>query len=262
MTDQPTTDRPTTDRPTTDRRGLVRTEPSNKRVRIVLGGEVIVDSHDALYVWEGPHYPQYYVPIADVVAGVLEPSATETRSPSRGVARHYDVRAGGKEATDAAWRYEASPIEALRDRVRFDWAAMDAWFEEDEEIFVHPRDPSTRVQILPSSRHVTIAVDGVVVADTTRPTFLHETHLPRRTYVPKLDVRLDLMTPTTTSSMCPYKGTARYWTLVTPSGEHTDVAWSYPAPFRESAPIAGLVAFYDHRVDLTIDGVLQRRPPR
>ena len=173
----------------TEQRGRVRTEPSHKRVRIAFGGDVIVDTDDALYVWEIPYYPQYYVPLGDVADGVLHPSATQTRSPSRGTADHYTVRAGDREAPDAAWRYPDSPIEALRERVRFDWGAMDAWFEEDEEIFVHPRDPSTRVQILPSSRHVTIAVDGVVVADTTRPTFLYETHLPRRTYIPKLDVR-------------------------------------------------------------------------
>jgi uncharacterized protein (DUF427 family) len=246
----------------TEQRGRVRTEPSHKRVRVAFDGDVIVDTDDALYVWEIPYYPQYYVPIGDVADGVLHPSTTQTRSPSRGTADHYTVRAGDREAPDAAWRYPDSPIQALRERVRFDWGAMDAWFEEDEEIFVHPRDPSTRVQILPSSRHVTIAVDGVLVADTTRPTFLYETHLPRRTYIPKLDVRMDLLVPTSSSSMCPYKGTARYWSLVTPAGEHPDIVWSYPAPFRESAPIAGLMAFYDTRVDVTVDGELQARPER
>jgi len=243
-----------------EQRGLVRTAPSHKRVRILLGGEVVVDTDDALYVWENPHYPQYYLPIGDVVAGALKPSGTVTRSPSRGTATHYTVLGGGKEAVDGAWSYLDSPIETLRNRVRFDWAAMDTWFEEDEEIFVHPRDPGTRVQILPSSRHVTVAVHGVVVADSTRPTFLYETGLPRRTYLPKLDVRMDLLVPTPTKTGCPYKGWARYWSLVTPQGEHTDIAWSYPTPFRESGGIAGLVAFYDGKVDVTIDGVLQPRP--
>ena len=242
----------------TEQRGRVRTEPSHKRVRIAFGGDVIVDTDDALYVWEIPYYPQYYVPLGDVADGVLHTSPTQTRSPSRGTADHYTVRAGGREAPDGAWCYPDSPIEALHERVRFDWGAMDAWFEEDEEIFVHPHNPSTRVQILPSSRHVTIAVDGIVVADTTRPTFLYETHLPRRSYIPKLDVRMDLLVPTSSSTMCPYKGTASYWSL----GSHTDIVWSYPAPFRESAPIAGLMAFYDTRVDVTVDGELQARPER
>jgi uncharacterized protein (DUF427 family) len=244
-----------------ERRGAVRTEPSHKRVRVVLGGRTIVDTDDALYVWEHPHYPQYYLPRAAVAEGVLVPSGTAKRSPSRGDATVYTVRVEGHEAVDAAWSYDDSPLEDLRGRVRFDFDAMDAWFEEDEEIFVHPRSPHARIQILPSSRHVTVSVDGVVVADTHRPVFLHETGLPRRTYVNKLDVRMDLLTPTDSSSRCPYKGTARWWTLTTPSGTvHDDLAWSYPTPVRESQPIAGLVAFYDERVDVVVDGTLQPRP--
>ena len=238
----------------------VRFEPSHKRVRVVFGGEVIVDTDDALYVWEIPFFPQYYLPLGDVAGDVLHPTATTTTSPDRGTARHFTVRAGGREAVDAAWSYPDSPVEALRGRVRLDWRAMDAWFEEDEEVFVHPRDPATRVQILPSSRHVVVSVGGVVVAESRRPLLLYETHLPRRTYVPKLDVRMGLLTPSATTTMCPYKGTARYWTLTTPEAVHPDLVWSYPAPFRESAPIAGHLAFFDERVDVVVDGVPQPRP--
>src|SRR3954468_20308056 len=131
-------------------RGRVRTEPSNKRVRVFFGGELIVDTLDALYVWEGPHYPQYYLPIDDVAAGVLDPTTTVTRSPSRGDASPFTVRAGGREAVDAAWTHADSGLPELQGRVRFVFDAMDAWFEEDEEIFVHPRDPATRIHILPS----------------------------------------------------------------------------------------------------------------
>jgi len=237
-------------------RGKVRVEPSHKRVRIVFGAEVIADSDDALYVWEGPWYPQYYLPIGDIADGVLVDTATRTRSPSRGSAHHFTVRAGGREAPDAAWTHPGSPIPELVGRVRFDFDAMDAWFEEDEEIFVHPRNPATRVQILPSSRHVVIALDGAVLATSTRPTLLHETGLPRRIYVPKLDVRMGLLEPSATTSRCPYKGTARYWSLPGVG----DIAWSYPVPVRESAPIAGLVAFFDELVDVTLDGVAQPRP--
>jgi uncharacterized protein (DUF427 family) len=247
----------------TEHRGLVRTEPAHRRVRGILGGQVVFDTVDALYVWEGPHYPQWYVPLADITADVLVPTATSTDSPSRGTAVHYSVKGGGTEATDAAWRYADSPLEELRDRVRFEWAALDAWFEEDEEVFVHPRSPTTRVAILPSSRHVLVSVDGVVVADSTHPTFLHETGLPMRTYLPKLDVRMDLLVPTPTSTMCPYKGTASYWTLRLADGsEHPDIAWSYATPLPESSAVAGLLAFWDPAVDLTIDGVAQPRPPR
>jgi uncharacterized protein (DUF427 family) len=240
--------------------GRVRTEPSNKRVRVFLGGVCIVDSHDAQYVWEGPRYPQYYLPRGDFADGVLEPSTTVTRSPSRGTASHFTVRGGDREAIDAGWTYEDSRLPELRGRVRLDWEAMDAWFEEDEEVFVHPRDPFTRVQILASSSHVVVAIDGLAVAESYHPSFLHETGLPRRTYLPKLDVRMTRLQPTETISRCPYKGTATYWTVRTDDALHPDLAWSYPAPLRESAPIAGLVAFYDERVELTVDGELQPRP--
>jgi uncharacterized protein (DUF427 family) len=238
----------------------VRTEASGKRVRIVFAGTVIVDTDDALYVWEWPGYPQYYVPVGDVADGVLHATATVKESSTRGTAAHYTVRVGDREAVAAAWRYPDSPVAELRDRVRFAWDAMDAWFEEDEEAFVHPRSPSTRIEILRSSRHVVVDVDGVTVAESRRPVLLFETGLPRRTYLPKLDVRMDLLVPSEKTSMCPYKGTARYWSVETPAGRRPDLAWSYPSPFRESAPIAGLVAFYDEHVDLTVDGVPQERP--
>ncbi|HEX6394518.1 MAG TPA: DUF427 domain-containing protein [Acidimicrobiales bacterium] len=245
---------------TADRRGRVRVEPARKRVRIVLGGEVVADTTNALYVWEIPWYPQYYIPIADIAEGVLEPTDTTTRSPSRGTAHHYTVRAGNRQAVDAGWRHPDSPIDELRDRVRFEWVAMDAWSEEDEEVFVHPRNPYTRVDILRASRHVRVEAGGTVIAETTHPTFLFETNLPRRTYFPKLDVRMHLLDATTTTSMSPYKGTARYWSVRTANGVLADVAWSYDSPFRESGQIAGLVAFYDELVDLFVDNELQTRP--
>lgn len=241
-------------------RGRVRVEPAPKRVRVMLGGAVVADTTEAVYVWEVPSYPQYYIPLADVAPGALKEGETTSRSSSRGTARHYSVHGGDRVAEDAAWSYAESPIEVLRGRVRFDWGAMDAWFEEDEEVFVHPRNPYTRVDILRSSRAVRIEVGGVVVAETTRPTFLFETGLPRRTYIPKLDVRIDLLDPTATSTMCPYKGTARYWSVRAGGEVHADLAWSYDCPVRESAPIAGLVAFYDERVDVVVDGRPQPRP--
>ena len=241
-------------------RERVRVEPAPKRVRVVLGGTVVADTADAVYVWENPWYPQYYIPLADVRPGALKETATTSRSSGRGTARHFSVQGGDRVADDAAWCYGDSPIEALRDRVRFEWGAMDAWFEEDEEVFVHPRNPYSRVDILRSSRTVRVEVAGVVVAETTRPTFLFETGLPRRTYIPKLDVRLELLEPTGTVTMCPYKGTARYWSIRAGGEVHADLAWSYDTPVRESAPIAGLVAFYDEKVDVFIDGHLQPRP--
>jgi uncharacterized protein (DUF427 family) len=243
-----------------EQRGRVKVEPGQKRVRVYLGGELVVDTLRPLLVWEVPYYPAYYLPESDVRREALVATGTVTHSPSRGEARHFTVKAGGQEAADAAWTYPDSPIEALRGHIRFEWGAMDAWFEEDEEVFVHPRDPHSRVDVLSSSRHVEVAIDGVKVADTRRPVLLFETGLPARYYLPKPDVRMDLLTPTDKVSQCPYKGTARYWSLRTADVVSEDVAWSYPTPLPESIKVAGLVAFYNERADITLDGVLQERP--
>ncbi|SNS05769.1 Uncharacterized conserved protein, DUF427 family [Streptosporangium subroseum] len=232
-------------------RGRVRVERGAKRIRAFLGGRAIADTTRVLLVWEVPYYPTYYFPREDV-AVELKPNGRSTHVPSRGDSLLYDVEG----VVDAALAYPASPIEELRDHVRLDWEAMDAWFEEDEEVYVHARDPYTRVDILPSSRRVRVEVDGVTVADSHNPRILFETGLPPRYYVPKTDVRLDLLTPTDTVSRCPYKGEAEYWRV----NGHADLAWSYRTPLEESHRIAGLISFYNEKVDIYVNGVIQERP--
>jgi uncharacterized protein (DUF427 family) len=249
----------TTAADTTTRRGRVRVERGAKRVRAFLGGEVVADTSRPVLVWEVPYYPAYYVPLADVRAG-LSPDGGSVHSPSRGDARTYTVRAGDAEAPGAALRYEDSPIEELHDLVRLDWHAMDAWFEEDEEVFTHPRDPYTRVDILASSRHIRVEVGGVTVAESASPRLLFETGLPVRYYLPKPHVRLDLLVPSDTVSHCPYKGRAEWWSVRAPDGVHDDLAWSYATPLPESQKIAGLIAFLDEKVDVYVGGALQERP--
>ena len=134
---------------------------------------------------------------------------------------------------------------------------MDAWFEEDEQVFTHPRDPYTRVDVLSSSRHVRVEVNGVTIAETAKPTLLFETGLPTRYYLPKSHARMDLLRPSDTVSHCPYKGQAEYWSLRVGDEVRPDVAWSYRSPFPESQKIAGLISFYPEKVDLYVDGVLQ-----
>ena len=241
-------------------RGRVRTEAGHKRVRAYLGGEVVVDTVRPVLVWEVPYYPAYYVPLADMRAELLATRAPLERSPSRGEGRRYSVRAGDRVAQRAALRYENSPLPELDDLVRLDWDAMDAWFEEDEEVFTHPRDPYTRVDILASSRHVRVELDGVLVAESSAPRLLFETGLPVRFYLPKPDVRMDLLTPTETVTHCPYKGQAEYWSVRAGERTHPDLAWSYRAPFPESQKIAGLIAFFNERADVVVDGVRQPRP--
>jgi len=245
---------------TSTTRGQVRTEPSSKRVRAYLGGEVVADTIHPVLVWEVPYYPAYYFPVGDVRTDLLEPDGGVAHSPSRGDGVTFTVTAGGKQASGAAVRYEDSPIPELRDLIRLDWDAMDAWFEEDEEVFTHPRDPYTRIDILPSSRHVRIELDGVTVAESSSPTLLFETSLPTRYYLPKTHVRLDLLTHTDSETHCPYKGQAEYWSVRTGDTIHEDVAWSYPTPLPESLGVAGHIAFYDEKVDVFVDGVRQERP--
>jgi uncharacterized protein (DUF427 family) len=241
-------------------RGRVRVEPSGKRVRVYLGGQVVADSTHPLLVWEIPYYPTYYFPVVDVRTELLAPDGGSRHSPSRGEGRTFTVKVGNREAAGAALRYEDSPIEELRDLIRFEWNAMDAWFEEDEEVFTHPRDPYSRVDILPSSRHVVVEVDGQVVADSTSPRLLFETGLPARYYLPKTHVRMDLLERSDTVTHCPYKGSAEYWSIRAGGKVHQDLAWSYRTPLPESQKVAGLVAFYDEKLDIYVDGVKQERP--
>ncbi|MDH3704781.1 MAG: DUF427 domain-containing protein [Acidimicrobiia bacterium] len=240
-------------------RERVRTQPNPKWIRGTLDGHTVVDSRSSLFVWEIPYYPAWYFPLDDVAAELVANGQT-LRSPSRGEGTRYDLVVDGTRVSDGAYRHVDSPVEPLRDLVRIEWDALDAWFEEDLEVFVHPRSPETRIDTLPSSRHVTVSIDGTVVADSTHPTVLCETGLPPRYYLSKSDVRMDLLTPTDTSTGCPYKGWAEYWSVTVDGVEHADIAWSYRTPLPESAGVAGLVSFYDERVDIDIDGVRLERP--
>ena len=236
----------------------VKTEVASKRVRVMLGGEIVADTTSPLLVWEIPYYPTYYFPKADVKTDLLVATGETKRSPSRGEATLYTVKVNGSEG--AAYEYADPKVEALAEHVSFVWKTMDHWFEEDEEVYVHPRDPFTRVDILPSGRRVRVEIDGVTVADSTNGSFLYETNLPTRFYLPKTDVRMDLLTPTDTATHCPYKGTARYWSANVNGNLHDDIVWGYDTPLPESQKVAGLVSFYNEKVDIYVDEVLQERP--
>lgn len=239
--------------------GLVRVEPGHKRVRAYLGGGLVVDTLRSALVWEKPFYPSYYLPLVDVVAELIPTGAIE-HSPSRGDAQVFDVKVFEAVAPAAALRYVDSPFEELRDKVRFVWDALDEWFEEDELVYTHPRDPYTRVDILASSRHVRVEIDGLTVAESHHPHILFETGLPPRFYLPLTDVRVDLLHPSQTETRCPYKGMANYWSINVGGKLYRDYLWIYRSPFPESQKIAGLVAFYNEKVDIYLDGELQARP--
>ena len=240
-------------------RGLVRVETSHKRVRTFFGGHLVADTLQPLLVWEVPYYPTYYFPAGDLRATLVPTGETE-HSPSRGTAELLDVVTPGGTAKGAAKRYADSPIEALRDAVRIDWPAMDEWFEEDEPVYVHARDPYSRVDILASSRRVRVELDGVTLAESTSPRILFETGLPTRYYLPVTDVRMDLLRPSDLQTHCPYKGTASYWSVEVNGALRENLVWIYRTPLPESQKVAGLACFYNEHVDIFVDGVQQPRP--
>lgn len=239
-------------------RGRVRIEPSQRRVRVMLGGRIVADTTRPLLVWEVPYYPTYYFPEADVKTDLFVETGEVRKSPSRGEATQYTVKVNGSEGT--AYAFRDPKIDEIGGHFAFVWNTMDHWFEEDEEVFVHARDPYTRIDILPSSRKVRVEIDGVALAETTSASFLFETGLPTRFYMPKTDVRMDLLTPTGTATACPYKGTARYWSATVNGETYEDIVWGYDAPLPESQKITGLVSFYNEKVDVFVDEEPVERP--
>ncbi|MFQ5911562.1 MAG: DUF427 domain-containing protein [Nitrospinota bacterium] len=242
---------------TADSDHWIHIEKSPRRLRVVFGGETIADSKRVLLLREANRIPVYYFPMEDVRTDLLAESGQIADHPHRGIASFWTVKADEKDAERAIWSYsDPSPeCAAVKGHVAFEWDKMDAWYEEDEEVFVHPRDPYKRVDVLRSSRHVGVVVAGETVAETRRPRLLFETGLPTRYYIPQEDVRADLLEPSMTTSSCPYKGDARYWSVKVGDKIVEDIVWSYPDPIPECTKIKGLLCFFNERVDATyVDG--------
>jgi uncharacterized protein (DUF427 family) len=241
----------------------IRIEPSPKRVRVRFGSEFVADSTHVLLLMEKGHLPIYYFPLSDVRTDLMAPTDHHTTCPYKGEASYWNVRVGDRVAENAIWGYP-NPIPecaGIAGHVSFYWHMMDAWFEEDDEVFVHARSPYTRVDVLASSRHVQVVVGGEIVADTHRPRLLFETGLPVRFYIPKLDVRMDLLEPTDSRTQCPYKGTAQYWSVRIGERVFPDLVWSYSPPIPECPKIDNLVCFFNERVDaIVVDGEEQPVP--
>jgi uncharacterized protein (DUF427 family) len=244
------------------RGGRVGLEPTERRVRAVVAGTTIADSTHAQLLSLPPPYNAYAFPRDDVRWELLRESGAPVPMPGVGEVARWSVAVGGTVREDAAWTFPRPPqgLEALTELVVFRWHLMDAWYEEDDEVFVHPRDPYHRVDVLNSSRHVKVSVNGVVLADTHRARLLFETGLPVRYYIPKLDVMMELLEPSQTTSRCPYKGVASYWSVRVAETVHPDLAWSYKAPIPECPKIENLIAFYNERVELDLDEQRLDRP--
>lgn len=237
----------------------IHIELSPRRVRAYFDNQLLADSQSVLLVYETKRPPVYWFPISDVRLELL--AVKEPASESSGTLRWRSMT-DGRIADNLAYSYPnpTGDLAPLEGHIAFYWNAVDSWYEEDEEVFVHPRDPYTRVDTVHSSRHVKVEVDGEVIAETNRPVVLFETGLPTRYYIPKLDVRMDLLEPTNLVTHCPYKGDASYWTLRVGDKTYKDFVWSYPRPIPEIPKIENLLSFYNEKVDLYVDGVLQERP--
>lgn len=249
--------------PATERARLkdgVHIELSPRRVRAYFDHQLIADSQRVLLVFETKRPPVYWFPTADVRMNLLA-----VKKPAGGAGSgtlRWRSDTGGRVADNLAWSYAepSGDLAPLQGHIAFYWNAIDSWYEEDEEVFVHPRDPYTRVDAVHSSRNVRVEVEGNVIAETNRPVLLFETGLPTRYYIPKLDVRMDLLESTDTVTHCPYKGAAGYWSLRLGDKTYKDFVWAYPNPIPEIPKIENLLCYYNEKVDLFVDGTLQERP--
>ena len=224
-----------------------------QRVRVVFAGETIFDTTAAKLLHESNLLPVYYLPLADARQDLLTPTDHTTHCPFKGDAGYWDIRVGDRVAEQAVWSYPepVEGMEVLAGHAAFYLDAVDAVYEEDDEVVGHPRDPFHRVDIHPSSRHVRVTVDGKVLADTDRPLGVFETGLPARWYLPREDVATDRLVASDTRTTCPYKGVAGYFSL--PDGPD-DVAWTYPSPFSDGAGLDGHLCFHGEGVVTKVDG--------
>ena len=235
-------------------------EPTPKRIRVEVGGEVIADSRRAFLLHESGLQPVYYFPPDDVRADVLEPTDRHTHCPKKGDASYYTITAGGETVKDGAWYYPEPLPDApfIAGLIAFYFDRMGRWLEEGEEIGVHPRDPYHRIDVMATDRHIRISLEGQVLAETDRAIALFESNLPARWYIPADDVSATL-TDSDTVTRCPYKGTASYHSVDGVDGG-TDLVWYYRDPLPEVGRIAGLLCFYNEKVDIELDGEAQERP--
>jgi uncharacterized protein (DUF427 family) len=224
-----------------------------RRVRATFGGQTVFDTTRAMLLHETGLLPQVYVPIEDIRSDLLTPTEHHTYCPFKGTASYWTVTVGDKVAENAIWYYPEPNEDSawLRGYAGFYWNAMDEWFDEDERVEGHIRDPYHRVDVRRSSRPVRVLVGDTVVASTRSPLLLSETGLPNRFYIPWEDVRAELLEASDTHTHCPYKGTASYWTLSVGDSKLADAVWSYPQAEGDSAAVSGYLSFLHD--DLTVE---------
>lgn len=258
--------------------GQLRYEPVEKRIRAMIAEQVVIDTDRALLVWEPRRVvPSYAVPVQELEAVISHPQEEAAENPASAdlaiphlgdrpvydpsvpfavhttAGASLDLRVAGAKRAGAAFR----PADvALNEYLIVDFDAFDEWLEEDERNVGHPRDPFHRIEIVHSSRAVRVERDGQLLAASSRPYMLLEAPLPVRYYLPPEDISWELLRPSSTRTLCAYKGQASYWSLE--NGD--DIAWSYPEPLREASEVKDRVAFFNEQVDIAVDGTRLDRP--
>lgn len=239
-------------------------EDPGRQVRAMVGGVEVANSKNVKLLLESKKMPIYYFPAEDVRLDLMRASDRRRDFDLKGTAEYYDIELPERTIRNAAWIHPAptaASADPLKGMVAIYWTKMDHWFEEDDEVYKHPRDPYHRVDVLHASRHVQVYVQGELVADSHRPSMLFETRLPRRFYLPLRDVRADLLVPSSTTSQCPYKGLASYFSVRLGNNLVKDIVWTYRYPLPECPKIENLVCFYNEQVDsIVVDGVEEPRP--
>ncbi len=238
-------------------------ETTSRRVRVLLHGEPVADSDEVRLLHPPGRTPTYVFPRKHVRTELFEPSQRRQSDPGMGPRTYWTLQTGQHTASDAAYAWEQPPqgAAAIAGLVAFDWDSVSV-FEEDEEVFVHPRDPYTRIDVLRSSRRVRVLVAGTVVAYSARPRMLLESGLPVRWYLPREDVRTDLLEPSCTTTRCPYKGIAHYWSVRLCDRYDKDLVWTYPEPFHDAEAVRGLLCFPQERVQLEVSTAEEVRAAR
>jgi uncharacterized protein (DUF427 family) len=224
-----------------------------RRVRATFGGETVLDTRDGKLVHETGLLPQLYVPVADFRADLLQPTEHSTHCPFKGDASYWSVTVGDAVAENAVWAY-LDPIESATwlDGYRgVYWEPFDEWFDEDELVTGHLRDPYHRVDVRRCGQRVRVLLGDRVIADAAGVQLLSETGLPNRLYLPRDSVRAEMLQMSPTTTVCPYKGDATYWSLRVGDQVLDDVAWSYAEPLDESRQIRDHLCFLHD--DLTVE---------
>lgn len=236
-------------------------ESTDRKVRVEFNGEIIAITTKSKLMIEHPGELHYYFPLEDVKQEYLENSENTETSGYKGRSTFWNIRVGDKAVDNAAWTYPETKENRpdLSGYIAFKWDAIDAWYEEDEQIFYHPRNPYHRVDAIRSSRHLKVVIDGETIAETNHPVLIFETGIKTRYYLPPEDVNQDYLTPTDSSTICPYKGEASYWTVNVKGHQFDDSVWAYPEPIEEIPKIKNMMAFWtdkDKAIELFVDGEL------